>query len=247
MTLIFDRHRERAPDFGIVNSAAKELASMSRARVAFSFLLAVAVCTLCTSSYAAAIVAGQTIAAPGEADPTGGVVQAGTGIAVPFASPPGPGSFSGTLTTKVIAGDPSNALGGLTFTYQLTNDANSLAALERLTNINFTGFLTDVSYQTPVVAGVIPTSVDRDASGTTMGWSFSALGAGAIPPNGSSAILVIQTNALNFAPINANVIDGSVGIAASFGPVAIPEPAALALLGIGMLSAGIFGRGRRRR
>src|SRR5262249_54555190 len=150
-----------------------------------------------------------------------------------------------TLTTTVIAGDPSNALGGLTFTYRLTNDANSLAALERMTNLNFSGFLTDVSYQTPA-AGVIPTSVDRDASSSTIGWSFSALGAGVIPPGGASALLVIQTNAPFFAPILANVIDGSIATPASFGPAAVPEPAAFTLLGIGLLSTGMVRRGRRR-
>src|SRR3954469_19121568 len=122
---------------------------MLRARIVSRWILVLAVCVLCARSYAAPIVAGQTIAVPPEADPTGGVVQAGTGIAVPFASPPGPGSFSGTLTTTVISGDPSNALGGLTFTYRITNNGRSLSAIERMTNLNFTGFLTDVSFQTP--------------------------------------------------------------------------------------------------
>src|SRR5262245_3880011 len=180
---------------------------MLRTRIVSRLILALALCLLCARGFAAPLVPGATIAAAGEPDPTGGVVQAGTGVAVPFASPPGPGSFSGTLTTTVLAGDPSNALGGLTFTYRLTNSPNSLAALERMTNLNFTGFLTDVSYQTPAV-GVAPTSVDRDASGSTVGWSFSPLGAGVIQPGASSALVVIQTNAQFFAPVNANVIDG---------------------------------------
>src|SRR5689334_16430230 len=124
---------------------------MSRTRIASQLILALAFCLLCTRGFAAPLAPGATIAASGEPDPTGGVVQAGTGVAVPFVSPPGPGQFSGTLTTTVISGDPSNALGGLTFTYRLTNDVVSLAALERMTNLNFTGFLTDVSYQTPAV------------------------------------------------------------------------------------------------
>ena len=216
---------------------------MSRARIASRLVLVLAVCVLCTRIYAAPLLPNQTIAAPGELDPTGGVVQAGTGVAVPFASPAGPGSFSGTLTSTVIAGDPSNALGGLTFTYRITNDANSLSAIERMTNLNFTGFLTDVSFQTPA-AGVVPTTVDRDASGSTVGWSWSALGAGVIPAGGASRLVVIQTNAPAFTQVNANVIDGSIAVVSSFGP-AIPEPASLALLSIGMLTVGVFRRGRR--
>src|SRR5690242_235171 len=128
---------------------------MLRTCIVSRLIAATAICLLGVRSFAAPILPGQTILAPAEADPTGGVVQAGTGIAVPFASPAGPGQFSGTLTTTVISGDPSNALGGLTFTYRLTNDAVSLAALERMTNLDFTGFLTDVSYQIPAV-GVVP-------------------------------------------------------------------------------------------
>jgi hypothetical protein len=241
---VLDHNRQPAPDFGFIHTAAKEQLNMSRARIAYRLILVLAVCVLCTPIYAALLAPGATILAPGEPDPTGGVVQAGTGVAAPFASPAGPGSFSGTLTTTVIAGDPSNALGGLTFTYRITNDATSLSAIERMTNLNFTGFLTDVSYQIPAAA-VVPTSVDRDASGSTVGWSFSPLGAGVIPVGGASALVVIQTNAPAFAPINANIIDGSIAIAPSFGPVAIPEPASLALLGMGMLSVGVLRRGRR--
>ena len=135
---------------------------MSRARIAFALILVLAACVLCAPGYAAPIVAGQTLAAVGEPDPTGGVVQAGTGVATPFASPAGPGSFSGTLTTTVIAGDPTNALGGLTFTYRITNSANSLSGIERMTNLNFTGFLTDVSFQTPAAGVVLHLADHRD-------------------------------------------------------------------------------------
>jgi len=207
---------------------------MPRVRITKTLFIVVIVGFLSVRSYAAPILPGQTISpVPGEPDPTGGVVQAGTGVAVPFASPSGPGAFSGTLTTTVIAGDPSNALGGLTFTYRLTNSAGSLAALERMTNLDFTGVLTDVSFQTPA-SGVVPTSVDRDASASSVGWSFNPLGAGAINPGTASALLVIQTNAPAFAPRNANILDGSIAVAASFGPV-IPEPTTLALAGLGCL------------
>src|SRR5581483_10339155 len=109
--------------FGIAAATALSLATVSRVQ-------------------AVPIAPGQTLAAVGELDPTGGQVQAGTGVAQAFSSPSGVGSFSGTLTTTVIKNDPSNPLGGLTFTYKITNDAASSSALERMTNLNFTGWQT---------------------------------------------------------------------------------------------------------
>lgn len=93
-------------------------------------------------------VGGLLFPTPAEADPTGGVVVAG-GLPVPFAA----GAFSGTLTT-VVAGDPSNALGGLTFVYQLSNAITSTNVLERLTVNGYAPFLVDASYQTPA-AGIL--------------------------------------------------------------------------------------------
>src|SRR4051794_11115908 len=101
------------------------------------------VIAICSNVQAAPLAPGATIPAPSEPDPTGGVVKPGTGGAVGFAAG-GAAPYSGTLTSTVIAGDPSNPLGGLTFTYRLSNDGTSLSALERMTNIDFTGFLTDV-------------------------------------------------------------------------------------------------------
>src|SRR5205809_126187 len=96
-------------------------------RIRLSVLLGFVI-FIASRASAAPLVPGGALLTPPEPDPVGGVVVAG-GVPVPFASPPGPGSFSGTLTTTVIAGDVSNPLGGLTFTYKLTNKAISLSSI----------------------------------------------------------------------------------------------------------------------
>jgi hypothetical protein len=182
------------------------------------------------TAHAAPLTAGQTFAAPGEADPTGGTVIANSG-AVAFSGSPGPTAFSGTLTSKVIQNDPSNPLGGLTFTFQLTNSNTSLSSLSRLTTDDFTGFLTDVSYQTPA-AGTAPTSVDRNTA-AVVGWTYAIIGNGQVNPGSSSALMVVQTNAQGFGNVTANILGGTGATAASFGPV--PEPASIAFLSLGGL------------
>src|SRR5262245_22239930 len=97
-------------------------------RVGFVFGVVALLAFLANTSTAVPLAVGTTILAVGEPDPTGGVVIAG-GLPVPFAAI----TFSGTLTSTVISGDPSNLLGGLTFTYLLKNDATSSHALGRLT------------------------------------------------------------------------------------------------------------------
>src|SRR5262245_49746018 len=204
----------------------------------------------CLRSQGAPLVVGGALLTPAEPDPTGGVVVGG-GVPVPFASAPGPGQFSGTLTTTVIRDDPSNPFAGigdpdpanhgLTFVFQIHNDATSLTPIGRLTNIDYSGFLTEVSYQPG--AGLLPsTSTDRSAApGTTVGWSFTGapLGLGRIAPGQTSALLVIQTNAPGFEDIPANIIDGQVLQAISSGPTPseiVPEPGIAGLLILGGLT-----------
>lgn len=174
--------------------------------------------------------------APAEADTAGGAVLVST--PVPFEA----STFSGTLTTTVIAEDASNPLGGLTFTYLLQNNAVSPHAIERLTVISYAGWLTNVSYQPG--SGIAPTLIDRAASTDVVGFGFmnAPLGPSTLMPGATSALLVIQTNAPAFAAGSASVIDGSVVQVASYMPV--PEPATLALV---MLTLGglAFRRVRR--
>jgi hypothetical protein len=188
---------------------------------------------------------GSSIFATGEAKPIGGTILAGTGAPIAFSSP----TFTGSLTSTVITGDTSNALGGLTFTYLVTNSNASPDQLERFTVDSFAGFLTDGSYQSPG-AGVAPTVNDRSLSGNVIGFTFegppvSALGT--ILPGSSSALLVVQTNAAHYALTSANVIDGSVASVASFAPVNfVPEPSTLALALFAVFGFAAFARRRAR-
>jgi hypothetical protein len=144
------------------------------------------------------------------------------------------GTFTGTLTSQVIAGDACNPLGGLTFTYMVTNDATSANVEARLTASGYFGWLTDASFQLPSV-GVNPAYIDRQTA-DVVGFSFlsAPLGVGAIQPGQNSALLVVQTNAPAWRNSFASVIDGTVATIPSYAP--IPEPAALSLLAIGGLA-----------
>jgi hypothetical protein len=194
-------------------------------RVAMSLFM---VAVLAASAAATPLFPGATAFAVGEPDPTGGVLIAG-GVPIPFAT----AQYSGTLTSSVILGDPSNPFGGLTFTYLLTNDVTSTGEIERLTVNDYMGFLTDVSYQIPTLS-TIPTLNNRSIAGDVLGFTFigAPLGAGTLTPGSVSALLVIQTDAPAFAPTIASVIDGTVASVPSFGPL-VPEPSTWALLAAG--------------
>jgi hypothetical protein len=147
--------------------------------------------------------------------------------------------FSGVLVSSVYRG---NSFGpdALTFTYQLSNDGNSVNALHRLTVSSFENVLTDVSMQT---GGIAPTLVDRSTT-DVVGFSFlDGLGAGPLHPGQASPLLVVETNSLAFAPSSASVIDGSTAAVVSFAPLpAIPEPATIALAVAGLACVVVAGR-----
>jgi hypothetical protein len=177
-------------------------------------IVAVAIWSLPASVFAAPLQPGGTLfPAPSEPDPSGGSIVA-TAAAVPLVA----ATFTGNLTTTVIAGDTSNPYGGLTFTYLLTNDADSTNVISQLAVSGFAGFLADVSYQTPAT-GTLPALIDRSSTGSAVFFSFlDGIGPGALKPGSISALLVVQTNATNHRSMPASAIDGSIGMAASFTP-----------------------------
>ncbi|MBX9789608.1 MAG: PEP-CTERM sorting domain-containing protein [Pirellulales bacterium] len=180
---------------------------------------------------------GVTALAVGEAEPGPSAIVAT--LTVPVVAP----TFTGSLTSTVLSGDPTNPFpGGLTFIYDLSNDPGSPHAVHRLTVSNFTGFLTDVSYST-LTPGIAPTLMDRGPlAGDVVGFTFVGfpLGAGALVPGGVATTLVVQTDATIFTVSKAAVIDGSTANVDTLAPKAIPEPATLVMALIGAALSGFW-------
>ena len=205
---------------------------MFRCRSVAALLALFSVLVAATFAQAAPLAVGATLfPVPAEPDPTGGAVACGGPLVSPYVS----GTFSGTLTTIVYVGDPSNPYGpgALTFTWKLHNDASSVNVNARLTVSDWTGFLSDASFQPG--PDVNPTYVDR-LTADVIGFSFlgAPIGAGPIGPGQDSDWLVVQTDATTCVPGVASVIDGTVAMADTLAPA--PEPSTIALLGLGALA-----------
>lgn len=191
-----------------------------------SVAVAGSIVLLASNTQAAPLAVGNSLfPAPGEPDPSDGSTVLAS-LTSPFNVP---GFFIGSLTATVVAGDPANPLGGLTFTYELSNAPQSPNAIARLTVTNYSGFGTDASYETPAT-GLTPALIDR-LSSDVVGYSFSGIGAGPIFPGVTSAVLVLQTDATAWTQTSASIIDAGAVTVPTLGPT-IPEPASIGLLGV---------------
>ena len=200
----------------------------------FFSLVGFAVLGVCTAN-AAALSPGSSISLTGEVDPVGGTTIGS--ISVPFVAP----TFSGTLVSKVISGDANNPFaGGLTFTYQLSNNSFSPDPIDRFTLSSYLGFSVDASYQIgSLVGGVLPTSVVRNPTGNQISFNFTGPFEGTLLQGSSSSLLVLQTSATSFQNSFAAIINSSSVNVATFAPLAVPEPAAATLLILGALSLAV--------
>lgn len=175
---------------------------------------------------------GTSVAALSSSYPVGGTLLATT------SSPFSAGVISGTLVSSVFLFDAANPYGagtngGLTFTYQLSIASSSPDASSEMTVSSFSSFLTDVSYNT-VGSDVNPSNFSRSSGGDTVRFIFLSQPVG---DGQSSALLVVQTDAVAYHPTMAGIIDGLTVNVASLAPIAVPEPTsgALILLGLGLV------------
>lgn len=177
---------------------------------------------------------GTVIPAPSGPVPGGTVIGS---LVSPFAVP---GVFSGTVSTAVYAGDPTNGLGGLTFLYRIINDPGSSHSIGRTTLNGFGLFQTDVSWMPGSMRA--PALIDRPLPGDRLGFSFFNFGGpptGLILP-GEVSYVVVRTDAPSFTFNTGAVIDGDVATVDILSPV--PEPATMAVVGLGFAALA-----RRRR
>lgn len=206
---------------------------MSYGKVARAGLVCalIALGTFAGSASAALLTPGTAALAAAEPDPLGGVTVAG-----PLVTPLTGAAFTASITSWVISGDTSNPFGGLTFVYEVTNNATSIDAIGRTTLNGFAGWQTDASYSNRS-GGTPPTYMDRNGNGNVVGYTFQGppLGTAVLAPGATSTLLVVQTDAPNWKLDIGNVIDGSIAAGPIYAPV--PEPATMMLLvaGLGLL------------
>lgn len=131
-------------------------------------------------------------------------------------------TFTGTLTSKVWADDDANPWGGLTFSYKLANTSDCTESLGLFSLSGFADSLVDVNYSG---SGIAPRKATRSALGNTISFGFFDRDDDeTLLPGNTSAWLVIQTSCNTWGLNQLVGMDSLEVTAATFTPVAVPEP-----------------------
>lgn len=188
---------------------------------------------------------GGTVFPPDDTGTAAGVLEAS--MTSPFAYTIGAGHASGTITAVVYREAVTKTID---FYFQVVNSALSNLAITRAEFSSFLGFTTEVATRTDgatLGGGLVngskpPLTADRSNDAKVVGFSFFPPTAANLMPGQASLVLVVKTNATNFASGgNASVIGGGVATVGSFlEATGVPEPASMALIGAGMLALGLL-------
>jgi hypothetical protein len=143
------------------------------------------------------------------------------------------------------AGNPYGAA-DLTFVYQVSYTSGTSSVLETATMSGYAKtsplVTTDVGTFAQNGAQIISGTASRTVTGDVVSFSFTNPGTG-IPVGGASALMIVNTNETQYGLSTMTVQDGLTANLIGYAPV--PEPASLALMGIGASIAAGLGLRRR--
>jgi hypothetical protein len=194
-------------------------------------------------------------------------VQGTSGTITTCPPPPGQLCFTADWIEHIYREPGLNALGCfgcLTWVVEVTNRTTSTDILGHTNIANFTGFATDMGYETntpppgnppfTTPGTTPPNNVARRANGSTLDWDTTCVAGNPgctvtneIGPGMTSSLFEVETDAKYVVPGSISIQNGLAGFQAALGP-ATPEAFWVPLFGVvGGAAIGLVAFRRRRR